>query len=264
MMRDLSTPGWRRPLLLGLPLLALAGAALLLPPIPQPPAYHRFADQSTCLGVPHCFDVASNLLFVAAGVAGLAFLRCRRGRAAFRDRRERLPYALFFLCVVLVGLASGYYHLAPDNARLLWDRLAVALALMSWFGAIVTERVDVALGRRLLPVLLLAGLGSAAYWGWSEALGRGDLRAYGVMQSIPFVLVPLLLRLYPPRYENGHNQLAVLALYLVALLCDFLDRPIAALTGSLSGHTLKHVVAAGAALLVIAGLAGRRALGSGR
>lgn len=239
---------------------ALTVVAWLLPAIPQPPAYHRFADASTCFNIPHCADTLSNLLFVLAGAAGLAFLGSRQGRRAFLDRRERLPYALFFLAVALVGCASGYYHLAPDNARLVWDRAAVALALMSWFAAILCERVGIAWGRRLLPVLLLAGVSSAGYWGWSETVGRGDLRAYGLMQFVPFLFVPLLLRLYPPRYGNGYDRVihAVLGLYLAALLCDLLDRPIAALTGCVSGHTLKHLLAAGAACLVWIGLAQRR------
>lgn len=242
--------------------LALAAATWLLPPIPQPPAYHRFADDSICLGVPHCFDTTTNLLFVLSGATGLAFLAGRRGRHAFQDRRERLPYTLFFSAVVAVGCTSAYYHLAPDNGRLVWDRMAVAFALMAWFAAIVCERADVAWGRRLLPVLLLAGVGSAAYWGWSESAGHGDLRAYGLMQLMPFLCVPLLLRLYPSRYSGDRDILLVLGLYLLALLCDFLDQAIAAATGSISGHTLKHVFAAAATCQVILGLYRRRPVGA--
>ena len=35
--------------------------AFLLPPIPQDPAYHAFADQRTLHGVPHFWNVASSL-----------------------------------------------------------------------------------------------------------------------------------------------------------------------------------------------------------
>lgn len=239
----------------------LAAVVWLLPAIPQPLSYHRFADDSTCLGIPHCFDTTSNLLFILAGVAGLVFLGSAQGWRAFLDRRERLPYALFFGAVVLAGFASSHYHLAPDNSRLAWDRAAIALALMSWFAALLCERVDLAWGRHLLPVLLLAGLGSAGYWGWSESVGRGDLRAYGLMQLVPFLFVPLLLWLYPPRYSGDRDIFIVLGLYLAALLCDFLDRPLAALTGLVSGHTLKHTLAASAAAWVIVGLIRRRPFG---
>lgn len=257
MTRD--SPGrLSKPAFLMLLFCALAAVTWLLPAIPQPPAYHLFADRSSCFGVAHCADTLSNLLFVLAGMAGLALLASREGQRLFVDRRERLPYAVFFGAVAAVGFASGYYHLAPDNARLAWDRAAVAAALMAWFAAIVCERVDVAWGRRLLPLLLLAGLGSVAYWAWSESIGRGDLRPYGLMQLMPFVFVPLLLRLYPPRYTNDRAIFAVLGLYLGALICDFLDKPVAAATGFVSGHTLKHLLAAGAAFLIVLSLRRRR------
>src|SRR4030043_413454 len=99
------------------------GWAGLRPPIAQPPAYHEFADQRACWGLPNCLDTASNALFVLAGALGLRFVQ--RGQGAWRDRREAWPYGLVFLAMILGGLASGYYHLAPDNARLLGDRLAM-------------------------------------------------------------------------------------------------------------------------------------------
>lgn len=241
---------------------ALAVAAWLLPPIPQPPAYHRFADQRACFGIPHCLDTLSNLPFILAGLAGLVFLAGRAGRGVFAERREMLPYFLFFLATLALGFASGYYHLAPGNERLVWDRAAIAVALMSWFAAILGERVGTAWGLRLLPGLLAAGLGSVAYWSWSEAAGHGDLRPYGLMQLLPMVFVPLLLRLYPARYRGDRHILAVLAAYLLALSCDFLDRPIAALTGGVGGHTLKHMIAAGAAYWVVVGLRRRREVNS--
>jgi hypothetical protein len=240
-------------------LAALAVIAFMLPPIPQPLHYHDFADQRACLGLPRCLDTASNTLFVLAGALGLRFLFGPSGGRAFRDPREALPYKLFFFFVILVGFASGYYHLAPDNAGLAWDRAAIALAFMAWFAAILCERVDLKAGLILLPLLLVAGVGSVAYWYWSETRGLGDLRFYGLMQLSPMLLIPLLLWLYPPRYSGGRDILIVIGLYLLALLFDLSDRPVFALTGGLvSGHTLKHAVAALAAFWVVRALLRRR------
>lgn len=250
----------RRAYALVLVVVGVLAAAWQVPPVAQWPQYHQFADQHTCLGVPHCFDTLSNLLFVFAGLAGLAFLGSAAARRAFIDRRERTAYVLFFVSVIAVGFASGYYHLAPDNGRLLWDRAAIAAAMMCWLSAIVGERVSVAWGRRLLPLLVLAGLASVGYWGWSEHIGQGDLRAYGLMQLMPMLLVPLVLWLYPPRYSGARDIVVVLCLYPLALLCDMLDRPIAHWVGFVSGHTLKHVLAAGAAAWVAVGLRRRRPL----
>ena len=64
-------------------------------------------------------------------VIGLRLMRRTAVEGVFRERREALPYCLFFLGTVLVGFGSGHYHLAPDNDRLLWDRLAMMLAFMA-------------------------------------------------------------------------------------------------------------------------------------
>lgn len=251
------------PRALGLWLLAaaLAGVAWGLPPFAQPPAYHDFADQRACWGVPRCLDTASNGLFMLAGGFGLLFLRRTAGAGVFRERREALAYRLFFLGTVLVGFGSGYYHLAPDNDRLLWDRLAMMLAFMAWFAAIVGERVGTRAALRLLPLLLAAGLGSVVWWGWSEARGMGDLRFYLLMQLLVVLLIPLLLRLYPPRYSGDRAILAVIGLYLLALLFDLGDRAVFEFTGSrVSGHTLKHVIAAAAVGVVALHLRRRHAL----
>lgn len=236
----------------------LATLAWQLPRIPQPQHYHRFADSSVCFGTPHCLDIVSNVPILLAGAAGLRYLHRASARRAFIEAAELHPYTLFFLGALLVGLGSGYYHLAPDNGRLAWDRAALAIALMSWLAANLGERVNPALGLRLLPLLLAFGLGSVAYWSWSEARGQGDLRPYGLMQLYPMLLVPLLLWLYPPRYSRNQGVLAVTGLYLLALLCDLLDHPIAALTGVVSGHTLKHVIAALAIYGVLLRLERRR------
>jgi hypothetical protein len=247
---------------LGLWLLAaaLAGLAVLLPPLAQPPAYHDFADQRACRGLPNCLDTASNALFVLAGAIGLLLMR-RVGRVVFREQREAMPYRLVFVGAVLIGFGSGYYHLDPANERLLWDRLAMMLAFMAWFAAIVGERVSPRVGLRLLPLFLAAGLGSVAWWGWSEARGIGDLRFYLLVQLIPVLLVPLLLRLYPPRYSGDRVILAVIGLYLLSLLFDLGDRAVFEFSGGrVSGHTLKHVIAAAAVLVVALHLRRRRAV----
>lgn len=237
----------------------LAAVAFLLPPIAQPPQYHDFADQRACGPLPNCLDTATNALFVLAGLSGMGILLGATRRRTFADPRELWPYALFFLAVVLVGVASGYYHLAPNNAGLAWDRAAIALALMAWFAAVVGERVGLTFGLRLLPFLVGGGLGSVVWWIWTETRGTGDLRPYLFMQIVPILLTPLLLWLYPPRYSNGRDILAVVGLYLLALLFDVSDSWVfAATNGLVSGHTLKHVVAALAALWVARYLYARR------
>ena len=259
--------GWRnaspgaKAIVLSLLTATLAGLTWILPPIEQPLEYHQFADQRLCFGLVNCLDTASNILFILVGVAGLRLLYGASGRCVFIDSRELLPYALFFFATILVGFGSGWYHLAPDNGRLIWDRAAISLALMAWLAAILCERVSLSAGRRLLLPLIAAGLGSVAWWGWSEGHGVGDLRPYGLMQLTPMVLIPLVIRLYPPRYSNDRDILIIIGLYGLALLCDLGDNPVFTLSGGLiSGHTSKHLIAALAAYWVMRHLRHRHIL----
>jgi hypothetical protein len=55
-------------------LTTVAGFAFfLLPRIPQPQAYHMFADRRRFLGIPNFGDVVSNIPFAVIGICGLLF-----------------------------------------------------------------------------------------------------------------------------------------------------------------------------------------------
>lgn len=254
-------PADKRPIALWLLAATIAALTwLLVSPVPQPPQYHDFADWHVSFGINYSYDTFSNILFILAGLAGLRFLHDAKNRPKFIEQHEALPYRLFFAAAILIGLGSGYYHLAPDNGRLLWDRAAISLAMASWFSAILCERVSISAGLRLLPLLYAAGLGSVVYWGWSEMNGNGDLRAYGLIQLYPMLLIPLLLWLYPARYSGDRHILIVIVLYVLALACDFMDHAIASLSGLVSGHTMKHMIAALAVYWVLLGLRLRKPL----
>jgi hypothetical protein len=239
---------------------AAAAVAGLLPPIPQDPAYHRFADTRAVWGAANGWAVLSNLPFALVGLWGLRWaLTAPAGASApFIESRERWPYAIFFAGVALTGAGSAYYHWAPDSARLVWDRLPMTIGFMALLAAIVAERVSVDAGMALLPLLLVAGAGSVAYWHAGELRGAGDLRPYGLVQFGPAALIPLLLWLFPARYTHGGYLLAVLAIYGAAKAFEQLDGAIYSMAHVLSGHTLKHLTAALAAWWLLRGLETRR------
>lgn len=239
---------------------AVAVVALLLPRIPQPQSYHMFADQRSFLGIPNFGNVASNLPFAVVGLWGLVFLlrsNSEQNPQYFRDRRERWPYLIVFAGLLLTAFGSSYYHLHPSNARLVWDRLPMAMVFMSLLAAIIAERISLRAGLWLLPILLLIGLGSVLQWYLSELRGAGDLRFYAAVQaySLLFLLIALLL---PPRYTRGSELAIVAGFYVLAKALEILDKPIFALGHIVSGHTLKHLAAAAAGYWILRMLLQRR------
>jgi hypothetical protein len=249
---------WARPLAVLAPAIVGATVLLLHGPIPQDRDYHRFADQRALAGIPHAADVLSNVAFLGAGALGLAFLAAPRSACAFRDRRERLPYFLFFCGVFLTAFGSAWYHLAPDSDRLFWDRLPMTLTFLSLLAAVIAERVSPRLASQLVWPLAALGVASVLYWRATERAGHGDLRVYALVAYYPVVAIALLLLLYPGGYSRSGLLWAVAGAYAVAKAFELADGPILRATGFVSGHTLKHLAAGAAAGLLLWMLASRR------
>jgi hypothetical protein len=235
-------------------LLATAGLlvlTLLLAPIAQPVAYHQFADTRALGAIPNAWNVLSNLPFAVVGAWALALLARRDPVIVFRSPWERWPWRVFFTGVLLTTFGSSWYHWAPDNARLLLDRLPMTVAFMALLAAIMAERVSVRWARRLFIPLLLGGAASALWWYLGERAGHGDLRFYVVLvQGGSLVLVLLMVLIYPARYRGTAWLLGAFALYALAKVLEEADRWSGFARLGLGGHCLKHLAAAGAVALL--------------
>lgn len=242
------TEGQKRILISAFCLLAVAGVFVAVPSIPQDQAYHRFAEQRALLGVPHFGDVVSNILFLVIGLWGLGVIFATDPGRAFAARRWVLPYAVFFAGFALVGIGSAYYHWAPSDATLVWDRLPMTIAFMGLADAVLADRLGVRIGQRALLPLLVIGVGSVVVWNVT-----GDLRLYGLIQFLPMVVLPLICLLFPSHGGlRGRALILLAAAYGLAKVLEHLDADIwEASAAVVSGHTLKHIAAAVAGVFVV-------------
>lgn len=241
---------WRF-LVLGAAALAASAITLQLSPATQDPSYHLFADARRLFGIPNFADTVSNIAFVLAGAFGLTRV-FGKAEGTFETGRERWPYGFIFGGSVLVGMGSAYYHLGPDDISLFWDRLPMTVVFMAIFASVVMERLDRDAGLVALPFLLSLGVASAVWWHLT-----GDLRPYVMVQFFPLLLIPALLLLLPSRYRNGGHLWYVLLLYAGAKGAEVLDRPVFESLGIVSGHTAKHLLAAGAIVVLARMVQGR-------
>lgn len=234
-------PGWREAalvLLMAAPLLYL----LLLygRPIPQDPGYHVFADVRTCLGLQNFGNVMSNLLFLVVGTAGALWCYRHPGAGATSS------WMVFFVGVALVFVGSGYYHFRPDDDSLVWDRLPMTVAFMGLFAALVGEHMGARLERAVLVPAIVIGIASVFWWRYSD-----DLRVYIWVQFAPLLAIPFVLAVFPGRYTHRHYLLYGLAFYALAKVAEFYDYGLYALSWNvISGHSLKHLLAAVAPFFV--------------
>ncbi|HLD13635.1 MAG TPA: hypothetical protein VJB18_02855 [Burkholderiales bacterium] len=228
--------------------LAILLMVLSLPPIAQDPSYHDFADRRGFLGIPNFLDVTTNLAFLAVGIAGIGW--CANGRGAVG---ARWSWMACFIGVVLVSAGSGYYHLAPDNGTLVWDRVPMSVGFMGLLVAVLAEHLNLRLEKILLTPAILLGIASVVVWHVAD-----DLRLYAWIQFMPLLVMPAVLLLFDSPYTHRRLLLVALAIYAVAKLAEHYDRAVFAVTGEIiSGHSLKHLLAA-LALFVVYGMLRRR------
>ena len=238
-------------------LLALAGLLIFVDPVPQWPEYHDFADDRDLFGIPNAHNVISNIGFLIVGTWGLLFSLGRSGKAV--TGRLGIVYLVFFVGVFLTGLGSAYYHFQPDNQTLVWDRLPMTVAFMGLFAAVVGELISPRAAMGLLLPLLAAGIASVLWWAWTESAGAGDLRFYGLVQFLPFVLIALMLAMYPVPRHFVLFMVGLVMFYGLAKLFELFDHQVyQALGGVVSGHALKHLLGAGATACVLLMLYRRR------
>ena len=243
--------------------MVVIAAAVLSPRTPQPLSYHNFADQRAWLGIPNFGDVVSNIAFAISGIWGLWFLlRLTPAEISprFAGPRERWFYIAVFFGMLLTAAGSTYYHLAPDNDRLVWDRLPMTIVFMSLVAAMIAERISVRAALWLWPILLAIGILSVFEWSWSEHAHRGDLRFYAAVQ-VYAVLVLLLVLFLPARYSHSSYLGAVVAFYVLAKLLETFDKQVFVAGHIVSGHSLKHIAAGFAGYWILRMLEKRQVTG---
>lgn len=230
---------------------AVVALFLLTEPVPQDPAYHLFADTRRLLSVSNFWNVMSNLPFLIVGLWGLWIVKTMP-----INSQKIVPhsaYYVFFLGVLLTAFGSSYYHLAPANETLFWDRLPMTIAFAGLFSLVISEYLSPTLGARLLLPFLVVGIGSVIYWVWTESRGAGDLRPYAVVQFLPMLAIPAILLLRLGDKPLTRTLVIMIGFYVAAKVFEHFDKDVYSVT-FLSGHSLKHLFAAAAPAAMILGL----------
>jgi hypothetical protein len=229
-------------------------------PYPQNPSFHLFADTRTFLGViPRAGDVLTNLAILAAGLLGLA-LRPRMTVAP----EERAAVNLLIAASILTAFGSVYYHWAPANATLVWDRLPLAIVLTSVLALVMADRVHPLFARHAIWPLTALGVASVILWRVLEALGKGDLLLYLIVRIGTGVAIAMLLILRRPRHTGTKWLVTALLCEILMAALERFDHEVFRLTGDLvSGHNIKHVMVGVALGFVFWWLRARRPLAAG-
>ena len=230
----------------------LAALAFYFAPIRQSRNFYDYADQRMLLGIPHFWNVISNLPFLLVGLYGLWQLKGNKSLVI--EPKSNPPYLLFFCGLIATFFGSGYYHLEPNAFTLMLDRIPLSITFLSLYCVVLSEYISPTLGQRLLLPVIGYGTLSVIYWYLSDVItGRGDLSAYILVQLIPIIHLPIIIWLFQPRYSHGNYYLYALFAYLVAKWAESYDDAIYGVLGVLSGHSIKHLLAGAGGYLIYAG-----------
>ena len=200
-------------------------------PIIQDQTYHNFSDGNAFFKMNNFWNVISNLPFFIVGFLGLYNIKL--------IAEKKLQYVVFFSGVLLTAIGSGYYHLNPNNYTLVFDRLPMTLVFMALTSIIISEFINIKIGKKLLVPMLLLGLLSVLYW-----LVFKDLSLYVFVQFYPILVIPIVLICFKSSDTHVYGYWLVLLFYIVAKAYEYYDAKIFSSLNVISGHSLKHIVSA--------------------
>jgi hypothetical protein len=202
-------------------------------PITRGPAFHQYADTRSWLGIPNTLDVLSNVAFLI-----VAFVMWRR-----TTRLARLA------CIgtAAIGIGSAIYHASPGDTTLALDWAPIATTLMWVLAAVIEDRGGP--GRAFAIGGAIAALGSVGWWLATGGTHGGDMTAYVVVQAAG-VALPTLVALFRQGRIPALQLVLALGVFGLARIATTHDRQLLDAIG-VSGHTIKHVLAAIAAAIVL-------------
>jgi hypothetical protein len=210
--------------------------------------YFEFADTRIVLNIQNAGDVLSNLPFLFVGLWGIY--------GVFRKKSLLFPsykhgFIILAVGTILTCFGSIYFHLNPNLSTLFWDRLPMTVGFTGLMGLLISDRIGLSVGIKATYALVLLGLISIIGW----HLAWFDLRPYLCVQYGCLIFALLTLLLTQSNVLKNSQILLALSLYIVAKFTELYDQSIFDSLQLISGHTLKHLLAAVAIYIMFSPLA---------
>lgn len=200
--------------------------------------YHDFVDERKFLGIPRFFDTVSNFGFF---LVGFLFIK----EIFLKDEKDK---NLIWIAIgtILVCFGSGYYHLMPEDSRLLWDRLPISIVFAGIlsYSLHANELIKVSWKKSFDIGYLVFSIMSVLIWYIGSLENKSWLSAYVFVQFGGMIIL-IYVSLIGKNKEFNQKIFAVLIWYVVAKICEHFDSTIYQWTEQMiSGHTLKHIFSA--------------------
>lgn len=223
---------------------ALGAALQFIWPLTQPASYHHFADQRSIGMLRNAADVLSNVAILAAGLLNLGWVV----RHASRQPSQFPGMVAVAAGLILTAFGSAYYHFAPSDSTLVWDRLPMTIVFAGILAMLWTSVTGLRVNWVQVAILVTVSVGTIGYW-----LAFNSLWPYAELQFGGLALIVGMTLIGKVDAPLGWGM--VIGFYALAKVFETFDWQIWDLTGHLfAGHALKHIASglAGASIMLIA------------
>ncbi|RDX64278.1 hypothetical protein CR513_57185 [Mucuna pruriens] len=228
---------------------------LFTPRIPRSPKHHRFFDMRNLLGVPNTLNVMTNFPFLVVGVLGLVLV-LEGCVFNISSQGEVWTWALFYAGITGVAFGSAYYHLKPDDHRVLWDTLPMMVAFSSLLSSLVVERFGQRIGLCCMFALIVAAFLCVLYEREGAEVAKfyaefcllvgcriyNDIRFCMMFQFTLPLAIPVIAVMYRSKYTHSRYWFLSTGVYMLAKFEGVTDKKLYHVNNYIiSGHSLEHL-----------------------
>ncbi|HWU44423.1 MAG TPA: hypothetical protein VN132_13325 [Bdellovibrio sp.] len=211
-------------------------------PEEDPSGYFQFIDDRSYFGIPSFWNVISNFGFLSVGL--MALWQERFSTMDFNYRGFRLWIAFGILWT---AWGSSYFHWHPDAMTIFWDRIPMMAVFSGVFGLIIADKFSARGGWVFAATCMIVGSLSLILWKYHLS----HLKVYFIIQYLGLLLSFGSVIMFRKRGVLPQNLLLIsIGFYVLAKLSELGDRqiflfgPSATSPWRLSGHSVKHLLAA--------------------
>lgn len=200
--------------------------------------YHKFVDERIIFSIPRFADTVSNLGFL---VIGMIFLK----EMLLKNEKDH-NLKVIVVGTILICFGSGYYHLSPENSRLLLDRLPISMVFAGVLSYSLHQNqlIKESWKKSFDTIYLLFSVLSVLIWYIGSLKGQDWLSMYVFVQFGGMIIL-IYIALIGKNKEFNKKIMYVLMWYVLAKVCEHFDQYIYNITSEMmSGHTLKHIFSA--------------------
>ncbi|MCH2037115.1 MAG: hypothetical protein MK137_00795 [Rickettsiales bacterium] len=227
-----------------------------------PGSYHinYFVDTRSIMGIENFYHVFSSVTYAFVGLFGIYIVAVNhKNKDIFHYRIETVIWYCYFLASFSTCFGSIYFHLNPVESRIIWDQIPSIIMLSCIFSYIIFNWIQPKAGFIALPITIIVGIGSSAYWSYQLNLGNNNMLLFFIFKLSLIVITIMVLKLFNGMYHGAKYIKWIVIWYIVSLLFKQFDGMFFfVLARSISGHSLLHLALAISIYYVIVYLLNRK------